>query len=239
MLRRNVILLSSLALASMLAQPLPAAGGWLVGGSLSVGVDDSPLGTSFTQNVTLMPGTTTLDNGELTLTQTIVQAAPGSQWLILDFEATDGRLLAGNPNINWDMGGSGQLSAPATNTSIFAYWSVDGIATAPIHPFGSFTSIEPNPINPALGPVFYADRDTAPSELIGGSAHADPYNVISQGGMNRSAVDGFVVGLLEVDVASVPEPSSGWLLMVGGTGALVFAMRRRNRRSSEPAGLRG
>jgi hypothetical protein len=222
MLTRNGTLLSTLILIWAMSTPQPTVAGWLVGGSLSIGVDDSPLGTSFTQNLTLMPGTTTIDAGEMTLTQSIFQAGPHSQWLVLDFEATGGHLLAGNPDIGWQAGGSGQLSSPSINTSIFAYWSVDGIATQTIHPFGQFTSIETNPIDPNLGLVYYANRNTAPSEIIGGSGHANPYNVISQGGMNPGKVDGFVLGLLEVDVNAVPEPSTIGLMMFGilGVGTL-------------------
>ena len=75
-MRRNPLIfwLGSSLLISALAAPGETSAQWAVGSTLAISVDDSPLGTSFTQNVLLGAGTTVLDAGELTLTQTLIPA---------------------------------------------------------------------------------------------------------------------------------------------------------------------
>ncbi len=217
-----ITLLGSLILT--MVAPGQAAAGWLVGGSLAVSVTDSPISTNFSEQVTLTPGTSTLDAGEMTLTQSIVPAGGNSQWLVLDFEATDGRLLAGNRFGYWEIGGHAPVTAPSYLTSAFVYWSVNGVATNPIYPFSGLSQIEANPINPELGPVYYENLQSQPALLLGASVHSSPYYGISDGGMNPSAVTGFTIAFLETN--AVPEPSTFCLAAISavmvGVASLVW-----------------
>jgi hypothetical protein len=226
----RIVLLGTLAVGWMLGTPASASAGWLVGSAMSVGVQDSPLGTNFTQNVTLARGTTTLDSGEMTLTQTLVTSGPNSQWLLLDFEATNGGLLAGNPSGYFQINQSSQLSEPGNFTGFFNDWSVNGKPTGPISAFGGFTT-ETNPINASLGLVygsFFLDPTVRTS--IGTYAFVSPYSLIASGGMDPNSVNGFTMG---IQITNVPEPSSLTLTAIGSVVAGGAVMSRRRNRLSE------
>jgi len=206
-----------------------ASAGWLVGSSLTVEVQDSPLGTNFNQVVTLAPGMTTLDTGEMTVSQSIIPVSATSQWLTFDFEATAGTLLAGNSAAFWQIEVNGvQTSSPANVANLILDWTVNGVATSPIVPWSGYTTVETNPINPALGPVYvYSNATSGPGYTNSfWFANASPYSAISAGGMDPGAVNGFSMGLLEVN--AVPEPSSLCSFAIGAVilGAIGLARRR-------------
>ena len=133
--RVRIFIFGALAAGWMLATPYEASAGLLVGGALTVTVDDSPISTDFSQTVTLGASMTTLDQGEMTLAQTLVSTGPNTQWLVLDFEATGGLLLAGNLGGYWAIDTDPALSSPAGFTGIFGYWSVNGVAEQPNHSY--------------------------------------------------------------------------------------------------------
>jgi hypothetical protein len=237
MQKRTVRILGALIVGWTLAAPSQVSAGFLVGGTLTVSVDDSPIGTNFSQNVTLSPGMTTLDQGEMTLTQSLFTTGPNTQWLVLDLEATGGRLLAGNLSGFWEISADAALSSPGGFTGVFGYWSVNGAPTNPINPWGSgfITDVEADPLNPSISPVFGAEFANAiatgttvlnlPQLIV-----VSPYSHISAGGMNPNAVNGFVIGL-QVTNSAVPEPSS---LCLGLIAAAIFggpALARRKRQS--------
>ncbi len=230
--RIRVLIFGALSLGWMLATPSEASAGFLVGGTLTISVDDSPIGTNFSQNVTLGPGMTTLDQGEMTLTQTLAPSGPNAQWLVLDLEATGGRLLAGNLSGFWSIGADTSLSAPGGFTGVFAYWSVNGVPTNPINPWGSgfIEDVGTNPVDPSLNPVFGAIfshpiASGTTSLSLPDLVLVSPYSHISAGGMNRNAVNGFVIGLQVTNSSiSVPEPSS---LYLGAIGAVIAAAVRK------------
>jgi len=204
----------------ILAVSSNASAGFLVGSTLAISVDDSPLGTNFTQNVTLAPGTTPLDQGELSLTQTLVPAGPNSQWLVLDFEATNGALLAGNLGGYWEIQQTAQLASPGNWTGFFIFWTVNGVATNPIYPFGGLTQIGSNPLNassPAYGAFFF---DPNVSTSIRSFVDVSPYSYISNGGMDPNAVNGFTMEMQATN--AVPEPAA---LCLAGLGALMVGSR--------------
>ena len=121
-----VFSLGSLGLIAALAIPRGASAEWLVGSTMAITVDDSPLGTNFTQNVTLGNGATTLDHGELTLTQTLIPAGGGAEWLILDYQATGSGLIGGNANINWEYEATAQTAGSTDFDAWFFNWTVNG-----------------------------------------------------------------------------------------------------------------
>jgi len=238
MQKRIVCILGLLIFGWMLAVPPEASAGFRIGGPLTVSIDDSPIGTNFSQTVTLSPGMTTLDQGEMTLTQSLFTTGPNTQWLVLDLEATGGRLLAGNLSGFWSIGADTALSAPVGFTGFFGYWSVNGAPTNPINPFLGITNIYTDPINPSIGLVY---GSIFPQPIASGTTslalpnltYVTPYSAISEGGMNPNAVNGFVTGL-QVTNSSVPEPSS---LCLGAIGAVVAAgaVLARRRRRPRPA----
>jgi len=240
--RVRILIFGTLALGSILATPSGASAGFLVGGNLTVSVDDSPIGTNFTQTVTLGTGMTTLDQGEMTLTQSLFSSGSNPQWLVLDFEATGGRLIAGNLSGTWMIGADTALSAPGGFTGVFSYWSVNGAPTNPITPIGvGFTSfVGTNPVDPSLSPVYVqifpgsiknSDPNTNLLELPDLLLFS-PYSLfVSRGGMDVNADNGFVIGL-QVTNSSVPEPSSLCLGAIGAAvaGGVALGWRRRRLR---------
>jgi PEP-CTERM motif-containing protein len=231
-------ILGALIVGWMLATPSEVSAGFLIGGTLTISVDDSPIGTNFSQNVTLNPGMTTLDLGEMTLTQSLVTTGPNTQWLVLDLEATGGRLLAGNLSGFWEIGADAALAAPGGFTGVFGYWSVNGVPTNPINPFGGgfLGFVESDPVNPSISPVFGEEFGhaiaTGTTVLnLPGLVFVSPYSHIAAGGMDPSAVNGFVIGLEVTNSQSVPEPSSLCLGAIGAALAGGAALGRRRTRS--------
>jgi hypothetical protein len=221
-----VAMMGMLVMGWSVIVPGPVSAGWLTGGTFTVTVNDSPLGDNFNQGVTLAPGTTTLETG-MTLTQTIIPVNASSQWLVLDFEATNGGLLAGNPTGAWQIQAGGIPTTPAYLTGVFFDFTVNEVPTNPISTFpGFFSPIETNPINPALGDVYGSFTPPSGPPFTGWYAFAAwaPYNGISAGGMDTNAVNGFTLALLEVD--AVPEPSSLCLVAIGAVVLGGFRLAR-------------
>ena len=238
--RVRILTFGALAASWMLATPYEASAGILVGGALTVIVDDSPIDTNFSQTLTVSPGTTTsLDQGEMTVSQTLVSTGAATQWLVLDFEATGGRLLAGDLSGYWSVGADLPLSSPGGFTGVFGYWSVSGAASSPINPIpvsGFIDNVETDPLNPIISPV-YGEEFSGPivsgttSLALSPLVYFDPYSYfIGLGGMNANAINGFVIGMQVTD-ASVPEPGSLALALAAlASGGLYSCVRfRRNR----------
>jgi hypothetical protein len=204
--------------------------GFAIGSTYSITGTNSP--TNFSANVTLSPGISTIDGGLLSLTQTVTSIG-NTEWLNLSFQATSG-LLASNIFGAWEINVEGvDLSAPAYNTAIMVYWTVDGSATEPIYPFLEFNPVGPNPLSPTHQDAYirYFQPGGEPVTVLGEYASISNYNAINEGGMNPNAVNGFD---LAIQITTVPEPSA-WVLgaiatAAGGTSCR-FANKRRQRRA--------
>jgi hypothetical protein len=235
MKNRLIRILGALAFGGMLIVPCEAfCGELLIGGTLSVTVDDTPIGSNFSGNVTLQSGTTTLPGIDMTLTQSIYTVSSNTQWLVLDFEATNGQLLAGNQGGFWEIGTTLPLAIPSGFTGVFGYFSVNGAPTNPINGFGSgfISDVGTDPVNSTISPVYV--QASFPSPLASGTSslplptliEVGPYSEISAGGMDPTAVNGFVLGL-KVTASAVPEPSSLCLLATASAAIAGSALVRR------------
>jgi hypothetical protein len=204
-----------------------------VGGTFTV------QGTNFTTNYsqTATVGVPTLvSNNQVLLTETIHPTASGGEWDDFSFTTVNGGPLAGNINAFWELQFFG---VPTTQRAIwdnaYVYWTVNGRAVDPIFPFagGSLGEVNPNPIDPGLGPVFGA----GPSVLIEGPATSfdatpfvflSPYSFVSAGGVDPGTANGLHVGFhFDPAVTAVPEPSGSVLLGTAGFGLLRLFRRRR------------
>ncbi len=203
--RRHLISTTIVALALAMTAHEASAG-------LLVGSEYTLVGTNFpddfSQTVTLAPGMTTIDSGQLTLTQTIYNVRAGVQWLDLYFQTVGGGPLANDFGALWEVQANGlQVSPPVFVTGFFIYWTANGAAFDPINQAPGFNlPVEPNPIDPSLGPVFgNTYQGLGPYSTVGEYAYANPYSGISDEGVDPNTANGFHMALL---VNSVPEPSS-------------------------------
>jgi PEP-CTERM motif len=229
-----VVWFGSFVLFSALIAPGDASAGWVVGSDLVISVQDSPLGTSFTQTVTLGAPSTVLDQGELTLTQTLVPAGPGSEWLVLNYQATGSYLIGGDPGINWEYEATGQTTSPTNLTLQFFNWTVNGSFINTINSSVWGQPIVADPLNPSLGNVFLitgagVDPSTAQTSWPV-FAQIDPYSLNDSGGDDTSTANGFVFAAMVTD-ATVPEPSSFMLASIASV-AIAIGMSRRRRRNA-------
>jgi hypothetical protein len=190
-------------------------------------VSDDPLGNSFTQNVTLGNGTTTIDNGALTLTQTLVPTGANAEWLVLDYQATGVGLIGGNPNITQSYSATGATSSLTVLSQFFFNWTVNGALINSITNGVFPETIEADPINPSLGNVFsYSGGGTdgnAPAMSWNLYDYVSPYSKIDGAGVDVGTATGFVFAGL-VTNTSVPEPSS--LVLAGIASVAVMIWKR-------------
>jgi hypothetical protein len=247
--KRLIHLLGTLIFAGMTIIPDEASAGILVGGTMSVSLDDTPAGNDFTGNFTVQAGvgnTTAVPSADMTLTESLYNTAPGVQWLVLDIEATNGHLLAGNLNGYWSIGATLPLASPSGFTGAFGYWSVNGSPTNPIDSFiGGFLD-HPNQTDPVDSSIYPVYADIFPSAIASGTTSLPLPNLIymsdysyylPQGGMNPNAVNGFVIGM-QVTSSAIPEPSSLCLAAaaaaMGGFALVRPKARRRAAQGGKP-----
>ena len=124
--------------------------------------------TDFSDTVTFNETTKSIDSGNLTMTETITQVNPTSQWVDFYVQTASGGPLASDQTADWSFAISGvQLSAPATDQYPFIYFTANGV------PFSNLTAasgfgVATNPMNPALGEVITFNGYTpgAPAHIL-------------------------------------------------------------------------
>lgn len=195
------------------------AGLFVPGSAFTVDVTNDPFGNNFTGTVSLTGGPTTIDNGLLTVSETITPVNGSTAWIEFDFNATS-KVLAGTPQNNWEIKVSNiQTAEPTTLTSFFSFFDVNGVSTA--FPFGGHIVITTNPLtgvgNVSLGvinpPYTYSKSQTLFADI-------DPFD---QGPTNfgtdpSNTPSGFSIAgeyVVEPGFSAVPEPSSLALCTVG------------------------
>jgi hypothetical protein len=232
---RTSLTYAAVCLASLWCDQAARAGSFLQPGSTF-----TVSGTNFTSNFsqTATVGTPTLiDNGQIMMSESINPAAGGGEWDVFTFSTVNRGPLAGNINGFWNVEFSGvTTSKPAIWDNAFIAWTVNGQAVSPINPFagGSLGEVNPNPINPALGPVFGAGSPV----LIEGPAtsfdatpfvFASPYSLIANGGVDPSTANGLELAYHFDPAVPVPEPSGIVLLSIVGVRFLRRFFRRHIR----------
>jgi hypothetical protein len=225
--------MAALALGLTMA-PREASADWLTGSFFTLVGTNTPDG--FTGGVMLNPGMTFVDNGRVSLIQTIYTVGGGAQWLDLYFQTVGGGPLASAFSSGWGMQANGiQTSTPEYTIGLYLYFTSNGLAFNPISPLpNSNLGVEPNPINPSLGPVYGTTYNyLGPYTSFNFSVGYTPYSALANGGINPNTANGFHMALeVTPSLASpIPEPSSLCLALIGaavvGGAAVVRAGRIR------------
>jgi hypothetical protein len=217
--------LATTFLCGLVASPA-LAGPWDIGGTIAITGANAP--NNFSQNVTLGVGSTSLDSGALTLTQTLVNEPGGAQWLVLDYQITGSGPIAGNTGAAWELAAVVPLSGQPNSLGFYLDWGVNGVLDT-----ASGTLFTPglNPVT-GTGQVFvnstlclYASCGyiNPSNNTLDFFAHISPYSDLGSAGINTATANEFQIG---VETQTVPEPASLTLLAAGVIG-LGAARRRR------------
>ncbi len=146
---------SYLVVLSLALLPSASDAGYVVGSNYSVVGTNFP--TNFNATVTLNGLTKTIDGGLLTVAETIIPEAGGSQWIDFAFQTTNGGPLASNLNATAQIVIENfQVNAPSIQQNVFMYFSINSvpISSGLMNSSGFNNIVEPNPIDPSRGEVF-------------------------------------------------------------------------------------
>ena len=184
--------------AAMAIGPARADQVFNIGSSFIISGTNAP--NDFANAVTLSPGSTFIDGGALVLTQNIVNESNG-EWLVLDVQTSNGSDIAGNQTANWGISQSGiQLATPSDWTERYFDLGADGALASPVANLSNQTSgtpvfVAPNPIT-GVGTVFLGTQTLASNATsISHGTNLNPFNQISETGINPAAVNLYETGL--------------------------------------------
>lgn len=112
---------------------------------------------NFDATATLDGASSLVANGMLQVTEVITPDATG-EWIEIVISTPNGGPLASNLHGNWRFSFDAlKFTQPVFYDNLFFYWSWNGQAVGNITPLGTLSgtiSVNPNPINSALGQVF-------------------------------------------------------------------------------------
>ena len=216
---RILVFFAGLALAGLGGE---SRADYLIGSTFHVAGLNTP--NTFDETVTLAPGTTLIDGGRLSLTQSIVEQG-GGLWLNLRFTATQGRLIP-NANLNGSFGVSDvQLAAPAYYSARMLYWTIGGEPAPGIAPFYQVTPVLPNPLDPLGRNVYlHYDSPTLPTSVVAQVVSPTPYTAMYSGNIDPTRVDGIVMAFKITAVT--PEPAACLSALTGLSITAVVAIGR-------------
>lgn len=153
---------------------------------------------NFTQTVTLNPGTTLIDGGTLSFTQSIVDQN-GGEWLVFDFQTTDGANVAGNQNAHWEIEENNIRLVKFSNwTERYFDWGTNGVLANPTTIPPSFAepglSLATNPIT-GSGTVFLRTVTISDTIFLDYDVTVTPFSSLSMTGIDPTDVNEFQNGL--------------------------------------------
>jgi hypothetical protein len=219
-----LLLCGSLAVLSLLS-PAAQASIIPIGSSYTFMGTNAP--DNFTATTTFSSTPVLVDNGALTLSEEQVSTGPTGEWDVFNMSTTNGGPLAADIDADWEITIDYVLSAPASFDGVASQWTVNGTPVSPIFNFSGICCVaSSNPILP--GAAYYntgfEDPLPAGTQTDWNEIYADPYSIISEGGMDPSTANGYTWALHFTLLQPVPEPTSALLL---GAGLLALGLCRR------------
>jgi hypothetical protein len=227
-MKLKLALLAAL-LASAAAQSARADALFVTGSTFQVTGSSSP--DSFTSTVNLAAGNQLIDNGAVNLNISFVPATGGAEWLVFNYSTVSGGPLS-QPDADWSLNQVGLDAAQPLNfIGAYGQFNNNGSSLAPTSSFfgGYSVGTSPVPGETGTGLVNTSFVSPIPAGPIGAlGAFIDPWGpFLSSAGIDSSQVNGWEQALeFAPQVASVPEPAT-WGMMILGFAAIGFMAYRR------------
>jgi hypothetical protein len=228
MMRSKTMLLAATSAALVMAAGGASATSLFVPGStFTASASNSP--DTYSDTVTLVPGTTTVDGGAVNLT--ISEVSQGAdEWLVFSYSTVSGGPLS-QPGDYWTVDQTG-LDAATNVNLVAAYIGFTGGGTPTYSIFGGY-SVGSNPVPGETGTGFVDDPLTPPYHAGSGplpelGSFISPWDYLDDTGINSADVTGYTEALEFAPVSAIPEPAT-WAVMLVGFGALGGALRSRRR----------
>ncbi len=168
-----------------------------LGSPLTFGGTNAP--DTYSATTTFSSTPVMVDNGAVKIWQTQVPTGANSEWDVFYMQTTSGGPLANNINGYWNIVMNYVLSAAVNFDAVVQQWVVNGTAVGPLtNGIGSICcAATSNPILP--GPSYFNSGFNVPYPAGPFSnwqqVFVTPYNLVTNGGINPNAANGFYFAL--------------------------------------------